>query len=117
MATPSSSSVSGWGAAVAFLLPLVTLAIGWVIISFMVMVGANGVSRHVDELAYGYIAGSVGLGLVCTGLSGAGAIALAKSGRMPLWGAVMLATSLAVLVEVVGSCGVFIAVGETLGSF
>ncbi len=109
--------ISPLGKALAFIVPFVVLAGTWVVVSLFVMLAANGVMRRVDELTFGYIVGSVGLGVVCAAASCMGALALAKAGRMPLWGAVLVTTSLAVLAEFIGSCGVFMVVGTALDIF
>lgn len=113
----AANKVGPVGTALAFVVPGLVLVAVWVMLSFSVMLGANGVTRHVDELTTGYLLGSVGAAIACTFGSGVAARALATSGRMPLWAAILLTTLAAIVITTCCGCGSFLGAGTLLGSF
>jgi hypothetical protein len=113
--TEAKAQVGPVGTTLAFLVPALTLAVVWVIMSFMMMIGANGVMKKVDELLAAYLIGTLTLLIACVLASGFGSRALARSGRMPLWGAILLTTALSAITETVGACVVFGVSASALG--
>lgn len=105
------------GVALAFVTPALVLALTWFVVAFFAMLGANGVMKNVDAFVTSYVLGSVALAIASTVGCGAGSVALARAGRMRLWLGVLTTTSLAVVVQCVGSCAVFMLAGAALDIF
>lgn len=115
MGTENTTEVSTLGTVIAFLVPTIVLLVTWVVAAGFAMLAANGVMRNVDELTTCYVGGSLFILVLAVVGCGGTARALAKAGKMPLWMGIVLTTSLAIVVESVGACVVFMAAGSVLG--